>query len=338
MTAAFLIKTRCSKKQTSELNQFLTAAGACDGLIWRNPIIMNKPLVNEISTPDASPVDRAPTDTLPVRRSVLIIERLALADDDATVPSIDRDARLIQNVAILREESRNGYRYSRAAMTQAVALFNGVRSFIDHGSRSVRDIAGRVSSLHLDEDALGLVVRGNLELAPGGIGDWLMDIADTMPDVVGLSIVARGRFDTDDKGPVVAELVSAASVDIVADPATTNGLFESSGETTDNDPGARLPEIPEFPIPDITSESTDSLTDWLACLLAERLGDRILDKRVLAELESSGDRESFVRRLIERLRLGAGADIVRSAPQRMPFALPEPDGWSDRLKEALVSR
>ena len=190
--------------------------------------MIKSPVINE-NAPSSTPVENETNELKPGRRSVLIIERLALADDDAAVPAIDRDARLIQNVAILREESRNGYRYSRAAMTQAVALFDGVRSFIDHGSRSVRDIAGRVSSLRLDEDALGLVVRGNLELAPGGIGDWLMDIAETMPDVVGLSIVARGRFETDDNGPVVAELVSAASVDIVADPATTNGLFEATG-------------------------------------------------------------------------------------------------------------
>ena len=155
---------------------------------------------------------------------------LALAE-----ASVDTDTGVISGVALLGRISRNDRVYSEAAMRQAAELYRDVGVFVDHptsseirdrdGVRSVRDLAGRV----LRATVSGNFVRGDIQVLRGHApGDLVLALAERMPGVVGFSHRATGTTSRDSSGTEVVDAVTAvASVDLVADPATVNGLFES---------------------------------------------------------------------------------------------------------------
>ncbi len=149
---------------------------------------------------------------------------------------VDRENHRIRGVKILGESSRNGRRYSQGAMAAAVSLYEGAKVNIDHprkgeDSRSYRD---RIAVLEGVSHRPGDGLYGDLNYNPKHVlaEQFLFD-AENSPQNVGLSHNARGRTAKHGSETVVEEIQSVQSVDIVADPATTNGLYES--ETTEPD-------------------------------------------------------------------------------------------------------
>lgn len=141
----------------------------------------------------------------------------------------------IRNVAILGSESANGYRYDPEAMVKAVSKYEGVKSFIDHNSggifgspgRSVRDLAGVFQNVKFAD----FKIRGDFIGVQNENGKLVTDIAKSMPNVAGFSHVARGRMSKD--GKTIEEIMSVESVDLVAEPATNAGIFESKQDEAD---------------------------------------------------------------------------------------------------------
>ncbi|MGH7143399.1 MAG: hypothetical protein ACREJ2_04610 [Planctomycetota bacterium] len=162
----------------------------------------------------------------------MLIERIAGED---LREGIEREGRLIRNIAMLRSVSRNGYSYSAAAMQTAAKLFEGAPAYLDHpagagraggppmaGSHSVRDLIGRFSRVRLE----GNLLRGDLHLLPGPEGDRVLALAEEMPAAVGFSIEAQGTLATEDGRKIVTGLTAAKGVALVTEPAATRGLFE----------------------------------------------------------------------------------------------------------------
>jgi hypothetical protein len=83
---------------------------------------------------------------------------------------------------------------------------------------------------------------------------------------------------------------------------------------------------------------SEALSDWLACLIAERLGRSVLDVQILKELESTPGRAQFIRRLVERLRLSLDDESVRSDQGTLPGFKENSagDSVSEALKRALA--
>ena len=48
---------------------------------------------------------------------------------------IDRTSRWVRNIALAGRDSRNGYQYSREALTEAVELYEHKPVFLDHAER-----------------------------------------------------------------------------------------------------------------------------------------------------------------------------------------------------------
>jgi hypothetical protein len=146
---------------------------------------------------------------------------------------VDRESGVIRGVKILGGNSLNGRRYAREAMQRAVGLYEGKQVNINHPSRANRDLERSVS------DRFGWLQ--NVRMADRGIvGDLhvlkshplaatVFEAAERNPALFGLSHVAEGRTRQERGSVIVEEIVSVQSVDIVADPATTAGLFESCG-------------------------------------------------------------------------------------------------------------
>jgi len=145
--------------------------------------------------------------------------------------SVDAEKRIIKNVALVGQISKNGRRYTIEALKGGISKYEGVKIFTDHpneaeekqGWRSTKDIAGRVENVRFD----GSKVRGDLNLLDTEGGRLTYEIATKMPDIAGMSHNAFGKYHREDGVDVVESIDRVVSVDIVTEPATNNGMFEN---------------------------------------------------------------------------------------------------------------
>ncbi len=147
--------------------------------------------------------------------------------------AFDKASNIIRGVVLLGPLSKNNREYTRECMQKAVPLFEGRQAFINHptaeeertGRRDVRNLAGRFSGIKYAEGK----IRGDLSLLPTPAGEIFRGIAESDPAAAGLSSNAHGLWRSESGKQIVEELTEVFSVDLVANPATTKGLFESDG-------------------------------------------------------------------------------------------------------------
>lgn len=148
-------------------------------------------------------------------------------------PQVNIESGIIQGVKVLGPSSRNGRSYRTAAMAAAVPLYEGVKVNVNHpkgGAASPRDYQDRLGCLrNVRADDGGLF--GDLHFNPHHpVAAQLAWDAQWSPENVGLSHNVQARTSRQDGQTVVEQILRVNSVDLVADPATTHGLFESAGE------------------------------------------------------------------------------------------------------------
>lgn len=157
-------------------------------------------------------------------RETLTCEGLSLA--------VDREAGIIRGVKVLGRVSRNGREYTADALRKGVGLYEGVRVNINHVKpgqpRGYADRIGRLESPRVQNGSIYADLRFNPKHA---LAEQLAWDAENAPGNVGLSHDAEGRLSRAGGKTLVEEILSVRSVDLVADPATTGGLFE--GEISD---------------------------------------------------------------------------------------------------------
>lgn len=146
---------------------------------------------------------------------------------------VDREKSIIHGVKVLGLESANGRRYLAEAVAKAAPMYEGRSVRLDHpkrpdDQRESEDVLGWLESVKVGEDGC---LYGDLHLlASHPMTERVMEAAEKNPSLFGLSHNAQGDGEKDRDGVfVVSEIVEVRSVDLVADPATTNGLFESKG-------------------------------------------------------------------------------------------------------------
>lgn len=206
--------------------------------------------------------------------------------------TVDRETGIIQNVSLLGRVSANGRTYSEQAMRQAAELHKGAGVYVDHpgrseaserdGVRSVRDLAGKVISSRVVGDR----VKGSVQALKGtDPGELLLALAATMPEAVGFSHRATGTTSRDGSGAEIVDSVTAVhGADIVSDPATVNGLFESISKKYPLDLRS-LSEQSHVSFDDISKRVRTALTE------IEQPGDNwlhieaIFDDRVIYQID-----------------------------------------------------
>ncbi len=150
--------------------------------------------------------------------------------------AVDREQGVIRGVKLLGRSSVNGRTYLKEAVARAVGLYEGARVNVDHpsgrpdGPRSYSDRIGVIRNVTVEQGDGGL--RGDLHANPKHrLFEQLAWDAEHAPESVGLShnIQAKTRREPDGN-IVVEEITRVQSVDLVADPATTRGLFEQTGD------------------------------------------------------------------------------------------------------------
>ena len=144
---------------------------------------------------------------------------------------VDREAGVLRGVKVLGRVSRNGRRYTATALQKALTLYEGVRVNINHPDRTqpgtdraVIDRFGMLKMARLEE---GGIYADLHYLRQHPLAEMIAEAAERLPDALGLSHNAEGRTSRQRNAETVEEITRVISVDLVSDPASTGGLFES---------------------------------------------------------------------------------------------------------------
>ena len=158
---------------------------------------------------------------------------------------IDKKARTISNVAIMRASTPNiyiggtkGTVFTENFRKQVASFLSGTKAYVDHtspwkkedtgGVRSSKDVIGFYENGRLDSDG---VVRGDLHYLSSESA-WLEPRIEEMADKCGLSIDASGimEMNAETEMAEAIECTQLKSVDLVTEPGSTVNIFESKTE------------------------------------------------------------------------------------------------------------
>ncbi len=158
-------------------------------------------------------------------------DTMRLIEQEQLSPTaIDTEEGVIRGVRILGPSSKNGRRYSPAAIRSAAGMYEGVAVNVDHSrdatDRPVADAFGWLRGVAVREGA----VYGDLHyLKSHPSAPLLVEVAQRNPNRLGLSHHAEGTVRMDGGTTIVETVERVHSVDLVQTPATNAGLFESEG-------------------------------------------------------------------------------------------------------------
>lgn len=216
---------------------------------------------------------------------------------------VDRQAGLIRGVKILGLKSRNSRVYLPQALEEAIGLYEGAKVNINHtptpapAPRDYRDRLGVIRQAAFRPDE-GLFA--DLWFNPKHpLAEQLAWDAEHCPENVGLSHHVEARLGRRDGQTVVEAILRVHSVDVVADPATTQGLFESAGLPIFGAASAE-PQPASFPSVGgqvAASQPSDPQAERIAALEAELAR--------LRSVEAEANRRLLIQKLLAEHRLPA---------------------------------
>ena len=239
-------------------------------------------------------------------------------DSRAVEMRVDRERGIIRGVKLLGLESRNGRRYLPTALERAAALYEGAKVNVNHPKGhplAARDYEERLGLLRNVRWKANQGLFGDLHFNPKhNLAEQLAWDAEHAPENVGLSHNVQARTQRDADQLVIETILKVQSVDLVADPATTRGLFESR-TTAASATGQGLTEVTlerlQAARPDLVEQLEESLRLQLTSLAKEN------DE--LRAREAARDRRELTDRLLRE------------------YKLPNPDR-TDPLANAVVSQ
>lgn len=151
---------------------------------------------------------------------------------------VDRDQGVIRNVKILGLASRNRRRYPESTLLDAVSLYENAKVNLNHPEgdpaqpRNYQDRLGLVRDVRLIEgDGLFADFHFNPKHP---LAEQLLWDAEHAPENVGFSHNIEAEVVQEEETMLVRKILAVRSVDLVADPATTAGLFESVRPVTES--------------------------------------------------------------------------------------------------------
>ena len=193
----------------------------------------------------------AVTASLPKRRKRNVREDLT-GSTGPTSPRVDRDKGIIYDVKLVGLRSKNGGTYPIPVLQRRRELYEGVRSYINHPPRDnpkqdrpFETFFGEIHNAHVVESE-GLF--GDLHfLKSHEEAERVCEAAERFPRSFGLSHNASVIESVGDNGELIYEDIEAVrSVDVVARPATTAGIFESERlESMNDNSGAGTANVTE---------------------------------------------------------------------------------------------
>ncbi len=207
-------------------------------------------------------------------------EFVQLASPDV---QIDAANGLVKNVHVLGFTSRNGRRYLPEAVRKALPFYRGKVVNLDHHIQNdfapdapIAKRFGRLVNERFDEST---GVWADLKFNPKhSFAEAFVWFAENDPEAIGFSHDANGAGRLDQDGTYLVEEISGVkSVDLVADPATTRGLFESY----------RMTEEAMDPIPQTGEmDSAEHISNYIGAIAKDSsLDEKMKLKKIKAALK-----------------------------------------------------
>ena len=188
---------------------------------------------------------------------------LEFVDSRGAAVRVDREAGVLRGVKILGLDSRNGRHYPPDTLAKAVALYEGAKVNVNHpkatgvGPRDYQDRIGLMRDVVARPEA-GLFADFHFN-PKHPLAEQLLWDAEHAPENVGFSHNVLARTAKRGEQTVVEEILRVASVDLVADPATTHGLFETAEPAWDRLTAEQLQQHRPELVAEILAESTAEL-------------------------------------------------------------------------------
>jgi len=237
---------------------------------------------------------------------------LEFCDSRGVPVRVDRTAGVIRGVKILGLHSRNGREYPAETLKKAAALYEGAKVNVNHPKGSPgapRDYQDRIGIVREVELRAGEGLFGDLHFNPKhALAEQLIWDAEHAPENVGFShnVQARTAPRAAGAGLLVEEILRVESVDLVADPATTRGLYEATDSSGLGETGLR---------DDVAASHRDAEMALLREQLREAEAQRdgaLLEQAISEELVVAGLPAALVTELFRsQLRAAGSADVRR---------------------------
>jgi len=251
---------------------------------------------------------------------------LEFVDSRGVAMRVDRQLGIIRGVKVLGLQSRNGRTYLAEALERAIPLYEGAKVNVNHPKASplaARDYQDRIGNLRQVSVRAGQGLFADFHFNPKhALAEQLVWDAEHAPENVGFSHNVLARIARQGNRTVVEAITQVQSVDLVADPATTQGLFESAAnEREQTSPGAQADAAVEA-VAESSAGSRSALTEEGVGELERVQGELAQAQKELERLRAS---ESLARRqvLICRLLDEAGLSHFVGGQARSSVAITE---------------
>ncbi|MBN1393744.1 MAG: hypothetical protein JW959_01750 [Pirellulales bacterium] len=262
-------------------------------------------------------------------------------DSRGVAMRVDRQAGLIRGVKVLGLRSRNGRAYLPEALDKAVPLYEGAKVNVNHprgNPGGPRDYQDRIGAIRNVVVRTGEGLFADFHFNPKhALAEQLAWDAEHAPENVGFSHNVEARCARQGEQVVVEAITRVQSVDLVADPATTRGLFESNpdgseeqrelSENSADDAAAELrrlrEEVDRFRAAEALRRKRDAALRLLGeCKLSESGGNDPLlpafaNERFVEFLLAAPDERTMRAMVEERAELVRIAGGARTRPQSM---------------------
>jgi len=251
---------------------------------------------------------------------------LEFVDSRGVNMGVDRDKGVIRGVKILGFVSRNGRRYLPDALKQAVKLYENAKVNVNHPKgdplrpRDYQDRIGIIRNVEVRPDE-GLFADLHFN-SKHALAEQLGWDAENAPENVGFSHNVQAKTTRHADETVVDAIVKVQSVDLVADPATTRGLFE---QVSQNQGESEETVVAENTV--LKSLSLGRLKESRADLVEQLLEDQSTE---IGELKEK----------LQQLQITEAAQKRRDTIRHLlaEFNLPDPDTAKERQKSILGER
>ena len=160
-------------------------------------------------------------------------------DSRGVAMRVEPGSGVIRGVKILGLESRNGRTYLPETLAEAAPLYERAKVNVNHprgNPLGVRDYQDRIGVIRNVAVRPGEGLFADFHFNPKhALAEQLVWDAEHAPENVGFSHNVQARTARRGDRVVVEAITAVQSVDLVADPATTRGLFESAPDPARRD-------------------------------------------------------------------------------------------------------
>lgn len=257
-----------------------------------------------------------------------------ILDHGIDVKAVDLVKGIIPNVKIAGFKSpSHGREYDPAALKDALPLYESAAVNIDHTEVGTPPMAKRFGFVKNARFVENDGVRGDIHFNPKHpMADHVMWLAEHAPGKLGMSHHAYGAVGRGGSGALVVKKINRVkSVDIVTDPATTAGLFESEGGGGNPTPevtkppakgGGKPMELKDLKLTELQEARPDLIKDLTASVVKE-----------LQESESAKAEKKELDELRIKVKVGERRELVEKKllEAKLPTAV-----VTDLFKQTLM--